>query len=64
MTLEGNKLISIYLLLKRNEENLDLNQQAVINSMEKEIFSLLSIEEMESIEELYKKKVDILGKKK
>ncbi len=64
MTLEGNKLISIYLLLKKNEEDLDLNQQAVVNSMEKEIFSLLSIEEMESIEELYEKKVDILGKKK
>ena len=63
MTIEGNELISIYLLLIKNETILDKNQQNIKYKMEKEIFSKLSILEMESIGELYDKKVDVLGKK-
>jgi predicted lactoylglutathione lyase len=63
MNIEGNELISIYLFLLKNEEFLDNNQQSVKNKIEKEIFNNLSIEEMESIGELYAKKVDVLGKK-
>ena len=64
MNIEGNELIGIYLLLMNNEEILDNYQQSVRYKIEKEIFSHLSIEEMESIGELYAKKVDVLGKKR
>jgi len=63
MYIEGNELVSIYLLLIKNEENLDNIQQLVRYKAEKEIFKHLSIEEMESIGELYAKKVDVLRKK-
>ncbi|MCK5201960.1 MAG: hypothetical protein KAR21_26585 [Spirochaetales bacterium] len=63
MNIEGNELIGIYLMLINNEENLDNIQQSVRYKIEKEIFNYLSIEEMESIGELYAKKVDVLGKK-
>jgi hypothetical protein len=64
MTLEGNELLSIYLLLMKNEAILDYNQQSVKNKLEKVLFKYLSIEEIESIGELYEKKVDVLGKKR
>ena len=63
MNIEGNELIGIYLMLVKNEGNLDTNQQLVRYKIEKEIFKYLSIEEMETIGELYAKKVDVLGKK-
>ncbi len=63
MNIEGNELISIYILLLKNQDNLDNKQQSVKYNIEKEIFKNLSIEEMESIGELYAKKVDVLGKK-
>ncbi|MCK5153229.1 MAG: hypothetical protein KAQ93_02630 [Spirochaetales bacterium] len=63
MNIESNELIAIYLLLLENEEKLDTNQQFVRYKIEKEIFKHLSIEEMESIGDLYAKKVDVLGKK-
>lgn len=63
MNIEGNELIGIYLLLLQNEEKLDNNQQSVRYKLEKEIFKHLSIEEMESIGDLYAKKVDVLKKK-
>ena len=63
MIIDGTELIAIYLLLLKNEENLDNNQKAVRFKIEKEIFKYLSIEEMESIGDLYAKKVDVLGKK-
>lgn len=63
MNIEGNELISIYLMLNENEGNLDTNQQLVKYKIEKEIFRYLSIEEMETIGELYGKKVDVFGKK-
>lgn len=64
MNIEGNELIGIYLLLIKNEEILDNYQQSVRYKIEKEIFRYLSIEEMETIGELYGKKVDVLGKKR
>ena len=63
MIIKGNELIGIYLMLIKNEDNLDTNQQLVRHKIEKEIFKYLSIEEMETIGELYAKKVDVLGKK-
>lgn len=63
MNIDGNELIGIYMMLIKNEGNLDSNQQLVSYKIEKEIFKHLSIEEMENIGELYAKKVDVLGKK-
>ncbi len=61
--LQGRELVGIYLLLKKNEDNLDAVQLSVKGKIEKVFFESLSIEEIESIEELYKKNVDVLGKK-
>jgi len=63
MNIEGNELISVYLLLKQNEEKLDNIQQSILYKIEKEIFKSLSIAELESIGDLYAKKVDVLRKK-
>jgi len=63
MHIDGNDLISIYLLLKQNDEKLDNIQQSILYKIEKEIFRSLSIEELESIGDLYAKKVDVLRKK-
>ncbi len=63
MILQGNELVGIYLLLKENENNLDNTQLSVKTRIEKILFTSLSIEELESLEDLYKKNVDVLGKK-
>ncbi|MDA3940014.1 MAG: hypothetical protein PF693_12040 [Spirochaetia bacterium] len=63
MNIDGNELIAIYLLLQDNEKKLDNIQQSIKYKAEKEIFKYLSIEEMESIGELYAKKVDVFRKK-
>ncbi|MEA1911939.1 MAG: hypothetical protein U9N32_09750 [Spirochaetota bacterium] len=63
MVFDGNDLIAIYILMQKNEEKLDKNQTLLKYKIEKEIFLYLSIEEMETIGELYEKKVDVLSKK-
>lgn len=63
MIFDGNDLIALYILMQKNEENLDNIQTSIKYKIEKEIFLYLSIEEMETIGELYAKKVDVLGKK-
>ncbi len=63
MNIEGKELISIFLILVKNENILDQNQHLVKMKIEKELFNCLSIDEMETLGELYEKKVDILEKK-
>jgi len=63
MIFDGNDLIAIYILMQKNEEKLDNIQTLIKYKIEKEIFLSLSIEEMETIGELYAKEVDVLGKK-
>jgi len=63
MNLKGNELVSIFLILVENEDKLDQNQQSVKKKLENELFNYLSIAEMESLGELYAKKVDVLKKK-
>ncbi|MCD6398175.1 MAG: hypothetical protein J7L71_11615 [Spirochaetaceae bacterium] len=63
MNLKGNELVSIFLFLVQNEDKLDQNQQSVKKKIENELFNCLSIAEMESLGELYAKKVDVLKKK-
>ncbi len=63
IVLHGQDFVAVYLLLLKNESSLDKNQVHVKHRMEKILFERLSIEEIESIEDLYKKNVDVLGKK-
>lgn len=63
MVFDGNDLIAIYILMQKNEEKLDNIQTLLKYKIEKELFLYLSIEEMETIGELYAKKVDVSGKK-
>ena len=63
MIFDGNDLIAIYILMQKYEESLDKIQTTIKYKIEKEIFSYLSIEEMETIGELYANKVDVPGKK-
>jgi len=61
--IENKQLIALYLLLKRHEEELDRNLQTLYVKMQKELFSVLSIEEMESLEKLYLDDVEVLEKR-
>lgn len=59
----NSQIVALYLLLKRHEEELDRNLQVLYHNIQRELFSILSIEEMESLEELYKNDVEVLEKR-
>jgi len=60
----GNaQIVALYLLMKQHEEELDTGLQVLYNTLQKELFSVLSIEEMESLNELYKNDVEVLEKR-
>ncbi len=61
--LEGKDIVGLYLQLKKHEEELDHNLQVLYHTFQRELFSVLSIEEIESIEELYQKDVEVLEKR-
>ncbi|MGC9311630.1 MAG: hypothetical protein ACP5IA_02975 [Sediminispirochaetaceae bacterium] len=61
--IENSQIVALYLLLKSHEEELDRNLQVLYHNMQRELFSILSIEEMESLEELYKNDVEVLEKR-
>jgi len=63
MRIQNSQIVALYLLLKRHEDELDRNLQVLYHNMQKELFSILSIEEMESLEELYKNDVEVLEKR-
>jgi len=53
LEVEGDDLVGLYVMLKRQEEELDWSMNALLNRVERELFRHLSIEEMESLEERY-----------
>jgi hypothetical protein len=58
--LKGKQLLGVYLLLKEKEpEEGPLSDLMV--TIEKYLYDRLSIDEMEKVEELYKKKIDVLS---
>ncbi len=63
ISIENTQIVALYLLLKRHEEELDRNLQVLYHNIQRELFSVLSIEEMESLEELYKNDVEVLEKR-
>ena len=63
ITIENSQIVALYLLLKRHEDELDRNLQVLYHNIQRELFSILSIEEMESLEELYKNDVEVLEKR-
>jgi hypothetical protein len=53
LKVEGDDVVGLYVMLKRQEEELDWSMNALLNRVERELFRHLSIEEMESLEERY-----------
>ena len=55
--------VALYLFMKNREEELDETLQQLYDELQRNLFHYLSIEEMESLAELYEKKVDVLGER-
>ncbi len=49
MTIEREQYISIYILLSRHEEELDIPLQILKGRIEKELYTFMSIEEIENL---------------
>ncbi len=58
--LKSRQTVALYLFLKQREDELDDPLLQLYNELQRKLFSYLSIEEMESLEELYKNNVDVL----
>ncbi|MFO7731628.1 MAG: hypothetical protein R6V86_12795 [Spirochaetia bacterium] len=58
--IKSRQLIGLYLFLNHREAELDEPLQQLYNELQRDLFSYLSIEEMESLEELYKNNIDVL----
>jgi hypothetical protein len=63
ISLNGKQAVALYLLLQKHEDELDPNLQLLFHRIQKDLFTTLSIEEMESLEDLYKNKIDVLEKR-
>ncbi len=63
MDLSDREIVGIYIFLKRREEELDDTLFSFYTRLQRLLYEELSIEEMESIEELYREKVDILNRR-
>ncbi|MFP4564894.1 MAG: hypothetical protein ACLFNX_00190 [Spirochaetaceae bacterium] len=51
--LGGLPVVGLYLFLRDHEEELDTNTLGVLNSLERELFRHLSIDEMEKLADSY-----------
>ncbi|NBF38990.1 MAG: hypothetical protein GVY14_01105 [Spirochaetes bacterium] len=51
--LAGKPVVGLYLFLRKHEEELDTNTLGVLNTLERELFHHLSIDEMEGLEQSY-----------
>jgi len=58
--IKSRQLIGLYLFLHRREDELDEPLQQLYNELQRNLFLYLSIEEIESLEELYKNNIDVL----
>ena len=59
----GKQIIALYLLLQKHEDELDSTLKPLFHTLQKDLFEELSIEEIESLEDLYKNKIDVLEKR-
>ena len=58
--LKSRQTIALYLFLKNREDELDQALLELYNEIQRNLFLYLSIEEIESLEELYKNNIDVL----
>lgn len=58
--LTNRELVGVYLFLKRQEEELDPTLDGVIGRIEKYLYGHLSVEEVESLDVLYREGLDSL----
>ncbi len=61
VALEGKEIVAVYLLLKRGEPALDATLAAVRSRLERALYSVLSIEELENLERIYATKGNLLA---
>jgi len=59
--IENREVAGLYLLLKGEERRLDATLSALLSRLERALYSVLSIDEMEHLNELYERKVDLFG---
>ncbi len=60
ITLSKTELIKVYLLLKKNEKEIDNILYSLQNRIERALYNHLSIEEIENISNLSQKDIDVL----
>jgi hypothetical protein len=61
MNLTNREIVGIYLLLEKNEEKVDKDMQKLKDRIERFLYEHISIEEMENLEEKYRRKIDVLS---
>ena len=57
--MNGRELMALYLLLRREEDRLDEELLFLLGRIEEMLFSRLSIDEMERIDDLYRSGVNV-----
>ncbi len=60
VTVDGRDLIGLYLFLKNREPELDTRLRSLLDRIERILFTRLSIDDFENLEEKYKKNQIIL----
>jgi hypothetical protein len=55
--------VGLYLMLKGREKELDSVLQGLLTRLETTLFEALSIEELENLDSLYSKKIDVLSQR-
>jgi hypothetical protein len=63
MDVSDREMVGLYIFLKRREEELDDTLFSLYTRLQRQLYGELSIEDMESIETLYREKVDIFNRR-
>ena len=58
---EGIQLMGLYLFFRRHEDELDENLLAVLDQVQGTLYSAASIDQIEEMETLYRKNVDLFS---
>ncbi|MFP4011099.1 MAG: hypothetical protein ACLFUM_05315 [Spirochaetaceae bacterium] len=53
---QGDSVVALYLFLRRYEEELDAAMLGVLNTVERELFGRLSVDEMEQLDDYYRER--------
>jgi hypothetical protein len=63
LRLSDRELVGLYLQLRRDEDGLDDTLFSLYTRLQRLLYEELSIEEMESLENLYQEKIDIFHRR-